>query len=297
MTPLEEYFGPNAGYVADLFDRYQDDPGSVDAETRAAFDAWLAGPASSAASAPPAANVLDVSAAAGAAALAQAIRLFGHLAANIDPLEEITEEVDAAIRQLNSILPKPGEVIKDKATADKIANSKDRLRELWRKADGQRVAEKKPHDEAVAAVQARWKPLVEAKVGRIAQAGEKAEAALAAHLKWARAEQDRIEREREAACREEERLRQEEHARAVAEAAAKAEPEPEPPPPVEAPPPPEPARVGGGLSGRRRSQSQGDGGRKRVHQASAIARGCCGYQGVRTRNAVSGPADANCAGA
>jgi len=86
MTPLEEYFGPNAGYVADLFDRYQQDPASVDAETRAAFDAWLAGPAPAVAPPPPAADGLDVSAAAGAAALAQAIRLFGHLGASIDPL-------------------------------------------------------------------------------------------------------------------------------------------------------------------------------------------------------------------
>src|SRR4051812_33502220 len=85
MTRLEEYFGPNAGYVADLFDRYQDDPGSVDAETRAIFAAWQVAP-------PPAPNpistadALDVSAAAGAAALAQAIRLFGHLGASLDPL-------------------------------------------------------------------------------------------------------------------------------------------------------------------------------------------------------------------
>jgi 2-oxoglutarate dehydrogenase E1 component len=87
MTRLEEYFGPNAGYVADLFDRYQQDPALVDAETRAIFDAWLAGPTSTASTPPPpAVNVLDVSAAAGAAALAQAIRLFGHLGASIDPL-------------------------------------------------------------------------------------------------------------------------------------------------------------------------------------------------------------------
>ena len=86
MTRLEEYFGPNAGYVADLFDRYQHDPASVDAETRAIFDAWLAGPALSSPPPAPTADGLDVSAAAGAAALAQAIRLFGHLGASIDPL-------------------------------------------------------------------------------------------------------------------------------------------------------------------------------------------------------------------
>jgi len=85
MTGLEEYFGPNAGYVADLFDRYQEDPNSVDAEARAIFAAWVASPAR--ATAPVAsADALDVSAAAGAAALAQAIRLFGHLGAGLDPL-------------------------------------------------------------------------------------------------------------------------------------------------------------------------------------------------------------------
>src|SRR4051794_2886520 len=85
MTGLEEYFGPNAGYVADLFDQYQRDPASVDPESRAIFDAWQARPARQAA--PTAvADALDVSAAAGAAALAQAIRLFGHLGAALDPL-------------------------------------------------------------------------------------------------------------------------------------------------------------------------------------------------------------------
>jgi 2-oxoglutarate dehydrogenase E1 component len=85
MTGLDEYFGPNAGYVADLFDRFQQDPASVDAETRAIFAAWLAGPRPAAEPAP-AVGGLDVSAAAGAAALAQAIRLFGHLGASLDPL-------------------------------------------------------------------------------------------------------------------------------------------------------------------------------------------------------------------
>src|SRR4051812_33482650 len=87
MTRLEEYFGPNAGYVADLFDQYQQDPASVDAETRAIFDAWQRTASSRSSPAPaPTTNVLDVSAAAGAAALAQGIRLFGHRGASLDPL-------------------------------------------------------------------------------------------------------------------------------------------------------------------------------------------------------------------
>ncbi|MCC7369160.1 MAG: 2-oxoglutarate dehydrogenase E1 component [Chloroflexi bacterium] len=86
MTSLEEYFGPNAGYVADLFDQYLENPASVDAETRAIFDAWKSAPAPSTVVPTPAADALDVSAAAGAAALAQAIRLYGHLGASLDPL-------------------------------------------------------------------------------------------------------------------------------------------------------------------------------------------------------------------
>ncbi|MGE3268543.1 MAG: 2-oxoglutarate dehydrogenase E1 component [Chloroflexota bacterium] len=85
MTGLEEYFGPNAGYVADLFEQYQADPDSVDPETRAIFKAWLATP-TPAPTLAAATDALDVSAAAGAAALAQAIRLFGHLGASLDPL-------------------------------------------------------------------------------------------------------------------------------------------------------------------------------------------------------------------
>src|SRR4051812_33188406 len=85
MTGLEEFFGPNAGYVADLFDQYQREPASVDAETRAIFDAWRGATAPAPVPAMTA-DRLDVSAAAGAAALAQAIRLFGHLGASLDPL-------------------------------------------------------------------------------------------------------------------------------------------------------------------------------------------------------------------
>ena len=34
------FHGPNAGYVLDLYERYQRDPASVDAATRAFFERW-----------------------------------------------------------------------------------------------------------------------------------------------------------------------------------------------------------------------------------------------------------------
>lgn len=83
-----QFVGPNAGYLAELFERFQRDPASVDASTRAYFEAAGAQAAVTATATPsglvPAS--LATSAAAGAAALAQAIRLFGHLAVQLDPL-------------------------------------------------------------------------------------------------------------------------------------------------------------------------------------------------------------------
>ncbi len=40
MDILETFYGPNAGYVFDLYEHYKQDPASVDAATRAIFDTW-----------------------------------------------------------------------------------------------------------------------------------------------------------------------------------------------------------------------------------------------------------------
>ena len=37
MVQLDDFFGPNAGYAAELFERYQRDPQAVDGATRALF--------------------------------------------------------------------------------------------------------------------------------------------------------------------------------------------------------------------------------------------------------------------
>ena len=49
MNPWDEISGANAGYVLELYERYQSDPGSVDDETRAAFRTWTPPPATAAA--------------------------------------------------------------------------------------------------------------------------------------------------------------------------------------------------------------------------------------------------------
>src|SRR6266700_8249970 len=40
MYDLEAFYGPNAGYVLELYERYRQNPASVDVGTRAIFDTW-----------------------------------------------------------------------------------------------------------------------------------------------------------------------------------------------------------------------------------------------------------------
>jgi len=85
MNPWDQFSGANAGYVYELFERYQRDPSSVDEATRRAFATWTpAEPASLASPAP--ASPASVEAGIAAFNLAESIRRFGHLAARLDPL-------------------------------------------------------------------------------------------------------------------------------------------------------------------------------------------------------------------
>ena len=85
---LETFYGPNAGYVLELYDRYRKDPASVDAATRAMFEQWspeqeaeITAPTGEASSLP-----FSVSQVVAASALAHSIRERGHLGAHLDPL-------------------------------------------------------------------------------------------------------------------------------------------------------------------------------------------------------------------
>jgi 2-oxoglutarate dehydrogenase E1 component len=95
MDELREFYGPNAGYVLELYDRFRQDPDSVDPRTRELFASWTPerfdGDGSGALAVGPAAPAVatgraDVSRVVGASSLAQSIREYGHLAARLDPL-------------------------------------------------------------------------------------------------------------------------------------------------------------------------------------------------------------------
>ena len=85
MKDLEAFYGPNAGYVLELYDRYRQNPASVDSATRAIFDTWspdsLAAGGAVTETAPYAVSKIVA-----ASALAHAIRSRGHLGAHLDPL-------------------------------------------------------------------------------------------------------------------------------------------------------------------------------------------------------------------
>jgi 2-oxoglutarate dehydrogenase E1 component len=82
---LDEFSGVNAGYVLELYERYKQNPESVDPQTRRSFELWS--PADNApATVAPEQTGLDVHKIVGAANLAECIRRYGHLAARLDPL-------------------------------------------------------------------------------------------------------------------------------------------------------------------------------------------------------------------
>jgi 2-oxoglutarate dehydrogenase E1 component len=85
MDLWREFQGPNAAYVAELYERYRRDPASVDPSARQLFERWAPPDGVSSAS-PTAITAFDLQKIVGTVNLAQAIRGFGHLAARLDPL-------------------------------------------------------------------------------------------------------------------------------------------------------------------------------------------------------------------
>src|SRR5262245_53736974 len=83
---LDQFPGVNGGYVLELYERYRQDPDSVDAATRAIFDRWTPPDADTRSASPAPAAQAGIEAIVGAARLAESIRRYGHLAAQIDPL-------------------------------------------------------------------------------------------------------------------------------------------------------------------------------------------------------------------
>src|SRR5690349_11097017 len=87
-----KFSGLNAGYVAELYERFRQDPQSVDAATRAVFERGdpivgdaiaAAGPGQAAGTIASGAGMASI---VGAVNLAESLRKYGHLKAQLDPL-------------------------------------------------------------------------------------------------------------------------------------------------------------------------------------------------------------------
>ncbi len=87
MDIMKEFYGPNAGYVLELYDRFLNDPTSIDPETREVFLKWKPSLPQTAGSGTASSQIHENwESIVSVARLAQDIRQFGHLAAKIDPL-------------------------------------------------------------------------------------------------------------------------------------------------------------------------------------------------------------------
>ena len=82
---MDEFTGPNLAYILELYDRYRADPNSVDEAARKLFEGWSPLEAAVPVRVPGTGDLLSLT---GAANLAQAIRVYGYLVANLNPLEK-----------------------------------------------------------------------------------------------------------------------------------------------------------------------------------------------------------------
>ncbi len=98
-SPWEKFYGPNLGYLYEMYEEYQKDPHSVDVELQELFEEWGPPPEEGIESSTTASVAVPsqvsrqtsgwdmTNKAVEAGRLIRNIRTFGHLAANIDPIE------------------------------------------------------------------------------------------------------------------------------------------------------------------------------------------------------------------
>ena len=114
-----------------------------------------------------------------------------------EPVVLFKEEIDDLLLEARNYLD--GEPITNEQQADAVSSLLNRLRRVAKDADEARKAEKKPHDDAAKAVQAKWTPII----SKAELATSTAKQALAP---WLRQLEDKQRAEAEAARAEADRL-------------------------------------------------------------------------------------------
>lgn len=150
-----------------------------------------------------------------ATATAEAPAGLGHNNPPATPFEALKAHVDDLEMEASNFLD--GEPIETETQAEAINKIREDARKARQAAEEQRKAEKKPHDDAAAAVQAKWKPFTDDKKGRCALIENVCKQALAPYL----IKKDEAQRAAaQAAAQEAQR-----QAEAAAQAAAQARPD------------------------------------------------------------------------
>ncbi|GGH89018.1 2-oxoglutarate dehydrogenase E1 component [Pullulanibacillus pueri] len=95
-TPWQELYGPNLGYIQEQYDIYRTDASAVDPELKDLFDQWGAPPSgdvnSSSDTTVAGLSSVDMEKVVAAAKLADNIRVYGHLAANIHAINGVDKD-------------------------------------------------------------------------------------------------------------------------------------------------------------------------------------------------------------
>lgn len=94
-----------------------------------------------------------------------AIATIGHNAPPEPPYVAIFQEIDDLYDEAKNLAD--GEEIDSAALADMVTGIHDKLHALGKKADELRVEEKRPLDEAVAAIQSKFNPYIQPKKGKV----------------------------------------------------------------------------------------------------------------------------------
>lgn len=88
-----------------------------------------------------------------------AIAKIGHNNPPVDPFDAISAHILDLFELAQGALT--GDPIANQDQADQIDQLADDCLKAWQSAEAARKEEKKPHDDAVSAVQAKWKPIVD----------------------------------------------------------------------------------------------------------------------------------------
>ena len=83
----------------------------------------------------------------------------GHNNPPVDPFDAFAAHIGDLFEEAKNFLDGAG--VESQGQADAVATLMDQLRKASKDADKARTEEKKPHDDAAKAVQAKWKPLLD----------------------------------------------------------------------------------------------------------------------------------------